>query len=51
MAAVLYLHARHEQRLAFAWNSTNLKEFFQPLRTTVGDVNGDGKADIISVEH
>jgi len=34
----------------FAWNFTNLKGFYRPVAMALGDINGDGRADIVSVE-
>jgi hypothetical protein len=35
---------------SFTWNLTNLRHMTVPTSTTVGDVNGDGNVDIVSVE-
>src|SRR5262249_38575815 len=34
----------------FHWGGTNLLGFFEPKKMALGDINGDGKADIVSVE-
>jgi hypothetical protein len=34
----------------FTWQGTNLRPWTTPTQMTVGDLNGDGKADILAVE-
>jgi hypothetical protein len=34
----------------FGWSTTNLVNYWTPYHMALGDVNNDGKADIVSVE-